>query len=99
MRLEERDHCCGGESGQNHCRPVWPHLKSRDANLRRADQLAWLKQGPPADKSVPPVGQPTGVGSRKKNVHQDSWKRPGQHHSQHSQVTFLGLSNLTNFVI
>jgi hypothetical protein len=32
-----------------------------DASLRRADQLAPLKQGPPADESVPPFGQTAGV--------------------------------------
>ena len=32
--------------------------------LRRADQLAPLKQGPLADKSVPPLGQPAGVNQK-----------------------------------
>jgi hypothetical protein len=32
-----------------------------DASLRRADQLAPLKQGPPADESVPPLDQTAGV--------------------------------------
>jgi hypothetical protein len=35
--------------------------------LRRADQLARLKHGPPNAKSVPPVGQPEGVGGQKKH--------------------------------
>lgn len=41
-------------------------------------------QGPPADESVPPVGQPAGVGLGGENVHQDShsWERPGHHHPQ-----------------
>ena len=37
--------------------------KRRDARLRRADQLAPLIQGPPADESVPPLGQTAGVGA------------------------------------
>jgi hypothetical protein len=40
-------------------KPVTPRLvslKRKDAGLRRADQLAPLTQGPPADESVPPVG-------------------------------------------
>jgi hypothetical protein len=43
---------------------VLPPLASwerTDASLRRADQLAPLKQGPPANESVPPVGQTAGV--------------------------------------
>ena len=36
-----------------------------DASLRRADQLAPLKQGPPNAKSVPPLGQTAGVGEEK----------------------------------
>ena len=32
-------------------------MQGTDASLRRADQLAPLKQGPPADESVPPVGR------------------------------------------
>ena len=46
-------------------KPVTPRLallEGTDASLRRADQLAPLKQGPPPDKSVPPVGQTAGVG-------------------------------------
>ena len=54
-------------------KPLTPRLallKRRDARLRRADQLAepalspveGLKQGPPADESVPPVGQTAGIG-------------------------------------
>ncbi len=38
-------------------------MKQTDANLRRADQLALLTQGPPPDgRSVPPWGQTAGVG-------------------------------------
>ncbi len=54
-------------------KPLTPRLallKGRDANLRRADQLAGpvlsfaegLTQGPLNAKSVPPWGQPAGVG-------------------------------------
>ena len=54
-------------------KPVTPRLASwevRNASLRRADQLAepvlsfveGLTQGPPADESVPPLGQTAGVG-------------------------------------
>jgi hypothetical protein len=45
-------------------KPVTPRLVSlerTDASLRRADQLAALRQGPPADESVPPWGQTAGV--------------------------------------
>ena len=53
-------------------KPLTPRLASwegRDAGLRRADQLAepvlslieGLTQGPPADESVPPLGQTAGV--------------------------------------
>ena len=46
-------------------KPLTPRLaslKRRDARLRRADQLAPLKQGPPADESVPPEAQTAGIG-------------------------------------
>jgi hypothetical protein len=54
-------------------KPLMPRLASlerMDASLRRADQLAesilsfveGLTQGPLADESVPPLGQPAGVG-------------------------------------
>ncbi len=36
--------------------------------FRRAAQLARLKQGPLAAKSVPPLGQPAGVGSKLKRT-------------------------------
>ena len=45
-------------------KPLTPRLISlerTDASLRRADQLAPLKQGPPTDESVPPLGQTAGV--------------------------------------
>jgi len=45
-------------------KPLTPRLVSlerRDASLRRADQLAPLTQGPPADESVPPLDQTAGV--------------------------------------
>jgi len=37
-------------------------LERMNASLRRADQLAPLKQGPPMNASVPPLGQTAGVG-------------------------------------
>ncbi|HBP86352.1 MAG TPA: hypothetical protein DD706_01490, partial [Nitrospiraceae bacterium] len=46
-------------------KPSTPRLASlerADANLARADQLAPLTQGPPADESVPPLGQTAGGG-------------------------------------
>ena len=54
-------------------KPLTPRLallKRRDANFRRADQLAPLEQGPPSDESVPPLGQRAGVGRKKTNVQQ-----------------------------
>ena len=47
-------------------KPLTPRLaslKRRAANPEKADQLARLTQGPQAEKSVPPLGQPAGVGS------------------------------------
>ncbi|HBP88775.1 MAG TPA: hypothetical protein DD706_13875, partial [Nitrospiraceae bacterium] len=52
-----------GKRAQNHGRPVWPHSERRDASFRRAVQLAGLKQGPPDEESVPPLGQTEGVGA------------------------------------
>ena len=45
-------------------KPMTPCLASwerRDVSLLRADQLAPLTQGPPADESVTPSGQTAGV--------------------------------------
>ncbi len=50
-------------------KPLTPRLalgERTDASLKRAVQLAGLKQGPPAEKSVPPLGQPAGVGQQRK---------------------------------
>jgi len=50
---------------ETHHTPVTPRLAAlerTDASLWRAGQLAPLKQGPPADESVPPLGQTAGVG-------------------------------------
>ncbi len=67
MGLEERDHCCGGKRPQNHGRPVWPH-----ANYEEGRPTRRLKQGPPGDKHVPPLGQtagcPASVGRWEKNL-------------------------------
>jgi len=52
-------------------KPLTPRLVSlerTDASLRRADQLAPLKQGPPADESVPPLGQTAGVEPWETNI-------------------------------
>ncbi|HBP90498.1 MAG TPA: hypothetical protein DD706_22750 [Nitrospiraceae bacterium] len=46
-------------------KPLTPRpdsLERRDASPRRAVQLAGLKQGPPTEESVPPLGQTAGVG-------------------------------------
>jgi hypothetical protein len=61
-------------------KPVTPRLTSlerRDASLRRADQLAPLKQGPPADESVPPLGQTEGVGPGETNLSLTPMKERG----------------------
>jgi hypothetical protein len=47
--------------------PRLDSLERTDASLRRADQLAPLKQGPPTEKSVPPLGQTAGVGAGETN--------------------------------
>ncbi len=52
-------------------------LKKMDANHRRADQLAPLKQGPPADKSVPPLGQTAGVEKMDMNISVTHKKKRG----------------------
>jgi len=60
-------------------------LERRDAGLRRADQLAesilshieGLKQGPPPDESVPPLGQTTGVGPWETNLSGTHMKEQG----------------------
>jgi hypothetical protein len=47
-------------------KPWTPRLalgERTDASLKRAVQLAGLKQGPPAEESVPPLGQAAGVGA------------------------------------
>ena len=52
-------------------KPVTPHLpllERTDADLRRAGQLAALKQSPPVDESVPPLGQTAGVGTWETNI-------------------------------
>ncbi len=46
-----------------------------DANLRRAGQLAPLKQGLPTDESVPPLGQTAGVGTWEMNSSGSQMKR------------------------
>ena len=48
-------------------KPLTPRLATLDevnADFRRADQLALLKQGPPFHSSVHLLGQPAGIGSR-----------------------------------
>jgi hypothetical protein len=68
VRLEERDPCSA--KGSKTLTPRLASLKWADASLRRADQFAEpvlsfveeIKQGPPTDKSVPPLGQTGGVG-------------------------------------
>ncbi|HBP89054.1 MAG TPA: hypothetical protein DD706_15310 [Nitrospiraceae bacterium] len=48
--------------------PPLASLEGEDDSLRRADQLAPLKQGPPTDKSVPHLGQPAGDGPWETNL-------------------------------
>lgn len=58
-----------------------------DANLGRAGQLAesilshaeGLKQGPQADKSVPPLGQTAGVGSWETDISLTQMKEKRSH--------------------
>jgi len=50
-------------------KPLTPRLalgEPTDANPRRADQLAALKQGPPTEESVPSLGQTAGAGAEVK---------------------------------
>jgi hypothetical protein len=54
-------------------KPVTPRL----ASLERTDQLAPLKQGPPADESVPPLGQAAGVGPWEPNLSGTHMKERG----------------------
>jgi hypothetical protein len=49
--------------------PRLASLERTDASLRRADQLALLKQGPPADESVPTLGQTASIGKGVRNVY------------------------------
>ena len=60
-------------------KPLTPRLASlerTDARFRRADQLAepvlsfveGLKQGPPDEESVPPLGQTAGVGAEETTI-------------------------------
>ena len=61
-------------------KPVTPHLpllERTDADLRRAGQLAVLKQGPPVDESVPPLGQTAGVGTWETNILLTQMKETG----------------------
>jgi hypothetical protein len=61
-------------------KPLTPRLASlvqMDASLGRADQLAVLKQGPPAYESVPPLGQTAGVGPWETNISVTHMKESG----------------------
>jgi len=77
MRLGERDHCCGGKSGQNHVHPGQPHSLVPTLADGGAAQLAGLRHGPLGDKSVPPLGQPAGVGPTLKRTEANP-RRAGQ---------------------
>ena len=85
--------------GQKAPKPVTPRLATwerTDASLRRADPLAesilsyveGLKQGQPADESVPPLSQTAGVGPRETNLSRTHMKEgdpyilydPQRHH-------------------
>jgi len=52
-------------------------LEGTDANLRRADPLAALTQGPPVDESVHPLGQTAGVGPWGPNISVTHMKEGG----------------------
>ncbi len=64
------------QKGPKPLTPRLAQLERTDASLRRADQLAepvlsrveGLKQGPPADESVPPLARRQASGSRKWRV-------------------------------
>jgi len=61
-------------------KPLTPRLASlerTDVSLGRAVQLASLKQGPPADESVPPLGQTAGVGPWETNISVTHMKESG----------------------
>ena len=63
-------------------KPVTPRLaplERADVRLRRADQLAPLKQGPPTDKSVLPFGQTAGVGLGGTNMCSATYVWAGNH--------------------
>ncbi|MEO6203649.1 MAG: hypothetical protein ABIP82_10610 [Nitrospirales bacterium] len=50
-------------------KPLTPRLalgERPDASFKRADQLAPLKQGPPTEESIPPLGQTAGVGAEER---------------------------------
>ena len=57
-------------------------IGAEDASLRRADQLAPLKQGPPGQESVPPLGQTVGVSAeeQEKGV---SWEGDARSRKNH----------------
>ncbi|WP_443147676.1 hypothetical protein [Nitrospira sp.] len=55
-------------------KPLTPRLalgERPDASLKRAVQLAGLKQGPPTGESVPSLGQTAGVGAEVKKINAD----------------------------
>jgi len=63
---------------ETHQATVMPRLASlerTDASLRRADQLAELRQGPPADESVPPWVQTASVRPWETEHFRDSHER------------------------
>jgi hypothetical protein len=65
---------------ETHYATVTPRLASlegTDASLQRADQLAPLKQGPPADKSVLSLSQTAGVGPWETNISVTHMKERG----------------------
>jgi len=65
--------------------PSLPSFNWTGANLRRAGQLAesilshaeGLKQGPPVEESVPPLGQTAGVGAWETNISVTQMKEKG----------------------
>jgi hypothetical protein len=65
------------EKGPKPLTPHLPLLERTDADLRMEGQLAALKQGPPVDESVPPLGQTAGVGTWETNISLTQMKETG----------------------
>ena len=78
VRLEERN-LCVEEKAPKPLTPRLASLERTNASLRRAGQLAPLKQGPPADESIPPLGQTAGVRPWETEHFSDSHEKARSH--------------------